>query len=122
MFVPALLPVLLLALGAAVEGDLALGAGAVLLDAGDGSLGCAAVGAVAEGRRGACTSSFFAFAFALASSAGCHGRGHLGGSASVQPDDRRCQQTVDEEHRLVVVVVVVPFGVVLSLLFVCSVS
>ena len=54
MFVPALLPVLLLALGAAVEGDLALGAGAVLLDAGDGSLGGAAVGAVAEGRRGAC--------------------------------------------------------------------
>ena len=59
LLVPARLPVLLLALGAAVEGDLALGAGAVLLDAGDGSLGGAAVGAVADGGRG-CGASFLA--------------------------------------------------------------
>ena len=69
LLVPARLPVLLLALGAAVEGDLALGAGAVLLDAGDGPLGGAAVGAVAEGRRGSGDASFLAFlAFGVASS------------------------------------------------------
>ena len=48
-------PVLLLALGAAVEGELALAAGLVLEDAGHGSLGLAAVGAVAAGGRGSGT-------------------------------------------------------------------
>ena len=52
LLVPARLPVLLLARGAAVEGHLAAAAHAVGLTV--GNFGCAAVGAVAEGGCGAC--------------------------------------------------------------------
>ena len=52
VLVPALLPVALLAPHAAVEGAHAAAAGLVGGDAGDGSLGCAAVGTVLEGGRG----------------------------------------------------------------------
>ena len=46
------LPVRPLALAAAVEGDLALAAGLVVEDAGEGAFGGAAVGAAADGARG----------------------------------------------------------------------
>ena len=52
LLVPARLQVLLLALGAAVEGDEAAAAGAVNRAAGDGTLRGTAVGAVADRRRG----------------------------------------------------------------------
>merc|ERR1712185_606233 len=52
VLMPALLPVALLAPHAAVIGAHAAAAGLVHGDAGDASLGCAAVGAVLEGGRG----------------------------------------------------------------------